>query len=55
MKYNIKQTIVTKPVVELPEGSIAVSVKHHDGYRFSFEAGTDVPGCWQVIYLEPIK
>lgn len=52
IKYNIKQVIVGESVVELPEGSQAVSVKHHGAYRL-IDDGTLVPECWQVIYLEP--
>lgn len=35
MKYRIKQVIVTKPEVELPEGSIPISVKHHGRYELT--------------------
>lgn len=52
MKYRIKQVIVTEPEIELPGGSQAVSVKHHDAYKFR-DDGFEVPECWQVIYLEP--
>lgn len=52
MKYLIKQIIVTKPEVELPEGSIPVSVKHHSGYKY-LDGLKKLPEVWQVIYLEP--
>ena len=52
MKYRIKQVIVTKPEVELPEGSVVVSVKHHGKYEL---ADMEVPEMWQVIYLEPVE
>lgn len=29
MKYKLKQKIVTKPEIELPEGSKVVSVEHY--------------------------
>lgn len=51
MKYYIKRVIVTKPEVELPEGSIPVSVKHHGKYELT-DIGIEVPEMWQVIYLE---
>ncbi len=52
MKYRIKQVIVTKPEIELPEGSQVVSVKHHGAYELTDDT---VPEMWQVIWLEPIK
>lgn len=55
IKYNIKQVIVVKPVVELPEGSQAVSVKHHGEYTLIGDGTPVLPECWQVIYLEPGK
>jgi hypothetical protein len=51
-KYRLKQVIVLKPEVELPKGSQAVSVKHHDAYIIA-DADVEMPECWQVIYLEP--
>lgn len=54
VKYRIRQVIVTKPEVELPEGSQVASVKHHGAYRF-IDSGVEVPEMWQVIYLEPAK
>lgn len=52
-KYAIKQKIVTKPEIELPEGSQVVSVKHHGAYTVMSD-GLEVPECWQVVWLEPI-
>jgi len=52
MKYCIKQVIVTKPEVELPEGSKVDSIKHHDAYKF-IDRGIEVPEMWEIIYLEP--
>ena len=52
MKYRIKQVIVTKPEVELPEGSIPISVKHHGRYELT---DIEVHEMWQVIYLEPVE
>lgn len=50
IRYSIKQKIVTNPEIELPEGSLAVSVKHHDAYE---SYGREYLGCWQVVWLEP--
>lgn len=52
-KYAIKQKIVTKPEIELPEGSQVVSVKHHGAYTVMSD-GFKAPECWQVVWLEPI-
>lgn len=51
-KYSIKQKIVAKPEIELPEGSQAISVKHHDKY---FVGDVEYLECWRVIWLEPVK
>lgn len=51
IKYKIKQAIVTKPEIDLPQGSKVVSVKHHDKYEP--EGNGEVPECWQVVWLEP--
>ncbi|MDD5510507.1 MAG: hypothetical protein PHI12_06850 [Dehalococcoidales bacterium] len=53
-KYTIKQVIITKPEIELPEGSQVVSVQHHSAYTMN-DAPFDSPECWQVIWLEPIN
>ena len=52
IKYIIKQKIVTKQEIELPENSLAVSVKHHDAI-LSCDFIVEAPECWQVIWLEP--
>lgn len=53
IEYNIKQTIVDRPVVRLPEGSQAVSVKHLGAHQLE-GSRIEHPECWQVIYLEPV-
>lgn len=55
IKYAIKQAVIEKPEVELPEGSQVVSVKHHDAYTIpgGGAGDLDVPEGWQVIWLEP--
>jgi hypothetical protein len=54
MKYAIKQQVVTKPEIELPKGSIPVSVKHRDAFKIvGFD--TEFPERWQVIWLEPVE
>jgi len=52
MKYRIKQIIVLKPEVDLPEGSLPVSVKHHGAFS---TPDMDFKECWQVVYLEPAR
>lgn len=54
-KYAIKQVILEKPEVELPEGSHVVIIKHHDAYHIPGGGAGDMdfPQCWQVIWLEP--
>ena len=54
IKYKLKQKIVTEPEIELPEGSQAVSVKHHGPYEIE-EGSISMPECWQVIWLEPMS
>ena len=54
IKYAIKQRIVSKPEIQLPEGSLPVSVKHHDLITY-YGSDLEVPECWQVIWLEPVK
>ncbi len=53
IKYKLKEKVVSKPEMELPEGSQVVSVKHHGSYTVE-EDGAFMPECWQVIWLEPI-
>lgn len=53
IKYKLKQEIVFKSEIELPEGSQAVIVKHHGAYEYK-EGGVSMPECWQVTWLEPI-
>ena len=52
IKYGIKERIITVPEIELLEGSLVVSVKHHDAYKL-IEDGENVQECWQVVWLEP--
>ena len=52
MKYIIEQRIIQDREIELPEGSLPVSVKHHGAYSSTMG---EVPECWQVIWLEPAE
>lgn len=53
IKYAIREKIVNEPEIELPEGSLPVSVKHHDAYEV--EGVSWFPECWQVVWLEPVR
>ena len=52
MRYSIKQKLVDKPEIELPDGSQVVSVKHHGQYNI--EDDIEIPECWLVVWLEPM-
>lgn len=53
IKYAIKQKLVTKPEIELPEGSQVVSVNYQDYFLIEPD-GACFPRYWEVVWLEPI-
>jgi len=55
MKYVIQRQIVNEPEIELPEGSLPVSVEHQEALVI---LGIDypdqhLPELWEVVWLEP--